>query len=419
MLARLLLAAALAGPLPAGAADAQTADARPAGTRVPVRIGVLNDRSGVYADISGEGSVVAARMAVEDARAAGRDLAVEILAGDHQNKPEVGASLARQWFDRDGVDAVFDVPTSSVALAVNQVTRERNKVFVDSGAGTADLTGAQCSPNTVHWTFDTVALANGTGGAMVKRGGDTWFFVTADYAFGEAVQRDTTALIVRRGGRVLGAVKTPFPASDFAPSLRQAQASGAKVIGLANAGGDTISAVREAARLRVTEGGQALAGLLIFSSDIHALTPRVAQGLVLTEPFYWDLNDATRGFSERFARLFGGKKPTAAQAGVYAGVLHYLRAVEALKSAKDGGQVVAKMKELPTDDPLFGKGTIRADGRKIHDMYLFEVKKPSESKGEWDLYRTLATIPGSDAFRPLNQGGCPILGRAVEVNGAK
>ncbi|KMO27638.1 ABC transporter permease [Methylobacterium variabile] len=385
----------------------------------PVKIGVLNDRSGVYADISGEGSVVAARMAVEDFRPRARDLVVEVVAGDHQNKPTVGAALARAWYDREGVDAIFDVPTSSVALAVHEVTRERNKVFVDSGAGTADLTGPQCSPNTVHWTFDTVALANGTGGAMVKRGGDTWFFVTADYAFGEAVQRDTTALILRHGGQVLGSIKTPFPASDFAPALRQAQASGAKVIGLANAGGDTIGAVREAARLRLTEGGQALAGLLIFSSDIHSLTPRVAQGLVLTEPFYWDLNDATRTFSDRFARLFGGRKPTAAQAGVYAGVLHYLKAVADLRSAQDGGRVVARMKELPTDDPLFGKGVIRADGRKIHDMYLFEVKKPAESRGEWDLYKTLATIPGSEAFRPLDQGGCPLVVKAAQAEGGR
>ncbi|TGD95989.1 ABC transporter substrate-binding protein [Methylobacterium nonmethylotrophicum] len=412
MRARVLLTALLAGLATSVAASAETL----------VKIGVLNDRSGVYADISGEGSVVAARMAVEDFRPKAHDLAVEIVSGDHQNKPAVGAALARTWYDREGVDAIFDVPTSSVALAVHQVTRERNKVFVDSGAGTADLTGPQCSPNTVHWTFDTVALANGTGGAMVKRGGDTWFFVTADYAFGEAVQRDTTALILRQGGKVVGAVKTPFPASDFAPSLRQAQGSGAKVIGLANAGGDTIGAVREAARLKVTEGGQALAGLLIFSSDIHALTPKVAQGLVLTEPFYWDLNDATRSFSDRFARQFGGRKPTAAQAGVYAGVLHYLKAVAALRMTSDGARVVATMKEIPTDDPLFGKGTIRPDGRKIHDMYLFEVKKPAESKGEWDLYRVLATIPGTEAFRPLDQGGCPLVAKpekAAQAAGAR
>ncbi|BCM85724.1 ABC transporter substrate-binding protein [Methylobacterium indicum] len=401
MLKRLLLASALCA-VAAGQALAQT----------PVKIGVLNDRSGVYADIAGEGSVVAARMAVEDFKAAEKGLKVEIVAADHQNKPDVGASIARQWYDRDGVDAIFDVPTSSVALAVNQVTREKNKAFVNSGAGTADLTGPQCSPNTVHWTYDTVALANGTGGAMVKRGGTTWFFLTADYAFGQALQRDTTEVVNKNGGKVVGAVKTPFPTADFSSFLLQAQGSGAKVIGLANAGGDTINAIKQAAEFGITEGGQAIAGLLIFSSDIHALTPKIAQGLVLTEPFYWDLNDGTRAFSDRFAKQNGGKKPTAVQAGVYASVLHYLKAVEALKSASDGGKVVARMKEIPTDDPLFGKGNIRPDGRTIHDMYLFEVKKPAESKGPWDLYKTLATIPGNEAFRPLNQGNCPLVNKS-------
>ncbi|WP_298952265.1 ABC transporter substrate-binding protein [uncultured Methylobacterium sp.] len=400
MLTRLLLATAF-GALAAGTALAQT----------PVKIGVLNDRSGVYADLSGEGSVVAARMAVEDFKAADKGLKVEIVSADHQNKPDVGASLARQWYDRDGVDAIFDVPTSSVALAVAQVSREKNKAFIDSGAGTADLTGPQCAPTTVHWTYDTVALANGTGSAMVKRGGDTWYFLTADYAFGQALQRDTTAVVTKNGGKVVGSVKTPFPTSDFSSFLLQAQASKAKVIGLANAGGDTINAIKQAAEFGITEGGQALAGLLIFSSDVHALTPKVAQGLVFTEPFYWDLNDGTRAFSDRFAKLSGGKKPTAVQAGVYASVLHYLKAVEALKEAGDGTKVVAKMKELPTDDPLFGKGTIRPDGRKIHDMYLFEVKKPGESKNPWDLYKTLATIPGAEAFRPLNEGNCPLVAK--------
>ncbi|MFE1598607.1 ABC transporter substrate-binding protein [Methylobacterium sp. ID0610] len=401
MLKRLLAATALAA-LTAGSALAQT----------PVKIGVLNDRSGVYADLSGEGSVIAARMAVEDFKAADKGLKVEIVSADHQNKPDVGASLARQWYDRDGVDAIFDVPTSSVALAVAQVSREKNKAFVNSGAGTADLTGPQCAPTTVHWTYDTVALANGTGSAMVKRGGSTWFFLTADYAFGQALQRDTSAVVTKNGGKVVGSVKTPFPTSDFSSFLLQAQGSGAKVIGLANAGGDTINAIKQAAEFGITEGGQALAGLLIFSSDVHSLTPKVAQGLVFTEPFYWDLNDGTRAFSDRFAKQAGGKKPTAVQAGVYASVLHYLKAVEALKSAKDGTQVVTKMKELPTDDPLFGKGSIRADGRTIHDMYLFEVKKPAESKNPWDLYKTLATIPGNEAFRPLSEGNCPLVGKS-------
>ncbi|MCJ2007816.1 ABC transporter substrate-binding protein [Methylobacterium sp. E-025] len=394
----MLLAAAL-GTLTAAAAQGQT----------PVKIGVLTDRSGVYADIAGEGSLVAARMAVEDFKAADKGLKVEVISADHQNKPDVGSAIARQWYDRDGVDMIIDGVTSSVALAINQVTKEKNRTFIDTGAGTADLTGVQCTPNTVHWVYDTVALANGTGGAMVKRGGDTWFFLTADYVFGQTLQRDTTAVVTKNGGKVVGSVKTPFPTADFSSFLLQAQGSGAKVIGLANAGGDTINAIKQAGEFGITEGGQALAGLLVFSSDVHSLGTKVAQGLVLTEPFYWDLTDATRAFSDRFAKQMGGKKPTANHAGVYAGTLHYLKAVEALKAASDGAKVVARMKDMPTDDPLFGKGTIRVDGRKIHDMYLFEVKKPAESKGEWDLYKLLATIPGNEVFRPLNEGGCPLV----------
>jgi branched-chain amino acid transport system substrate-binding protein len=393
----LLFATALAG-LAAGAAEAQTS----------VKLGVMNDRSGLYADIAGEGSVVAARMAAEDFKAADKGIKVDIISADHQNKPDVGSSIARQWYDQDGVDVILDVPTSSVALAINQVTREKNKVFINSGAASSDLTGAQCSPNTVHWTYDTVMLANGTGGAMVRAGGDTWFFLTADYAFGHALERDTAAVVVKNGGKVLGAVKTPFPGTDFSSFLLQAQASKAKVIGLANAGGDTINSIKQAGEFGVTQAGQKLAGLLVFSSDIKALGLKTAQGLVLTETFYWDLNDETRAFSKRFGEKFGGKMPTMVQAGVYAGVLHYLKAVEALKG-KDAIAVVNKMKELPTDDPLFGKGTIRADGRKIHDAYLFEVKKPEESKGEWDLYKLVSKIPGDQAFRPLEEGGCALV----------
>ena len=397
---RSVLFASAISALAMGGALAQTA----------VKVGVLGDRSGVYTDISGEGSVVAARLAVEDYAKIDPSVKVEVVSADHQNKPDVGAAIARQWYDRDGVDVIVDGVTSSVALAVNQVTREKNKVLIDSGAGTADLTGPQCTPNTVHWVYDTVALANGTGGAMVKRGGDTWFFLTADYVFGQTLQRDTAAVVTRNGGKVVGSVKTPFPTADFSSFLLQAQGSGAKVIGLANAGGDTINAIKQAGEFGITEGGQALAGLLVFSSEVHALGTKVAQGLVLTEPFYWDLNDGTRAFSERFSKQMNGRKPTANHAGVYAGTIHYLKAVSALKGeAKDGAKAVAKMKELPTDDPLFGKGTIRADGRKIHDMYLFEVKKPAESKGEWDLYKTLATIPGNEVFRPLGEGGCPLV----------
>ncbi|MFL5119367.1 MAG: ABC transporter substrate-binding protein [Microvirga sp.] len=392
-----LLGTALAGLL-AGAAEAQ----------VSVKIGVMNDRSGLYADISGEGSAVAARMAAEDFKAKDKGINVEIISADHQNKPDVGSNIARQWYDTDGVDVITDVPTSSVALAINQITKDKNKVFLNSGAASSDLTGAQCSPNTVHWTYDTVMLANGTGGAMVKAGGDTWFFLTADYAFGHALERDTSAVVVKNGGKVLGAVKTPFPGTDFSSFLLQAQASKAKVIGLANAGGDTINSIKQAGEFGITQAGQKLAGLLVFSSDVKALSLQTAQGLVLTESFYWDLNDGTREFSKRFAAKAGGKMPTMVQAGVYGAVLHYLKAVEATKS-KDAAVVMAKMKEMPTDDPLFGKGIIRADGRKIHDAYLFEVKKPNESKGEWDLYKLISKIPGDQAFRPLDAGGCALV----------
>jgi branched-chain amino acid transport system substrate-binding protein len=394
----MMLGVALAA-LAAGFAQAQTS----------VKIGVLNDRSGLYADISGEGSAVAARMAIEDFKAAEKGIKAEVVVADHQNKPDIGAAIARQWYDRDGVDLIVDVPTSSVALAVSQISKEKNKAYINSGGGTSDLTGTQCSPNTVHWTYDTWALANGTGTAMVQRGGNTWFFITADYAFGAALERDASALVTKAGGKILGSVKHPFPGSDFSSFLLQAQASGAKVVALANAGGDTINSVKQAAEFGIVKGGQSIAGLLVFISDVRSLGLNVAQGLVLTESFYWDNNDSTRAWSKRFAEKAGGKMPSMVQAGVYAGVLHYLKSVEALKSKDDGAKVIAKMKEIPTDDPLFGKGSIRADGRKIHDMYLFEVKKPSESKGEWDVYKTLATIPADKAFRPLADGGCPMI----------
>ncbi|GJE37203.1 ABC transporter substrate-binding protein [Methylobacterium persicinum] len=396
--------AALAAAFLAGAALIS-----PASAQTAVKIGILGDRSGAYSDISGEGSVVAARLAVEDFKPEQHGLKVEIVSADHQNKPDVGAAIARQWYDRDNVDMITDGVTSSVALAISQVTKEKNKVFIDTGAGTADLTGPQCSPNTIHWVYDTVALANGTGGAMVKRGGNTWFFLTADYVFGQTLQRDTTAVITKNGGKVVGSVKTPFPTADFSSFLLQAQSSGAKVIGLANAGADTINSIKQAGEFGITEGGQSLAGLLVFSSDVHSLGTKVAQGLVLTEPFYWDLNDQTRAFSDRFSKQMKGSKPTSNHAGVYSDVLHYLKAVAETKSVADGAATVAKMKAMPTDDPLFGKGVIRADGRKIHDMYLFEVKKPAESKGEWDLYKKLETIPGDQVFRPLGEGNCPLV----------
>jgi branched-chain amino acid transport system substrate-binding protein len=389
---------ALAAVAMTGAAQAQTS----------VKLGVLNDRSGVYSDLTGEGSVIAARMAVEDFKATEKGIKVDIVAADHQNKPDIGASIARQWYDQEGVDVILDVPTSSVALAVNGLAREKNKILINSGGGTSDLTGSQCSPNTVHWTYDTWALANGTGSAMVKRGGNTWFFVTADYAFGHALERDTSALVTKAGGKIVGTVRHPFPGQDFASFLLQAQSSGAKVIGLANAGGDFTNTMKQAAEFGIVQGGQSLAGLLVFITDVHSLGLQVAQGLVMTEAFYWDQNDQTRAWSRRFAERNGGKMPTMVHAGVYAGALHYLKAIETLKD-KDTAKVMAKMKEMPTEDPLFGKGMIRPDGRKIHDMYLFEVKKPSESKAAWDLYKQLATIPADQAFRPMNEGGCPLV----------
>ena len=369
-----------------------------------VKIGVMNDQSGTYADITGPGSTTAARLAVEDFGAAKKGLKVEIVVADHLNKPDVGSSIARQWYDAEKVDVIVDVPTSSVALAINQITRDKGKAFLVSGAATSDLTGKACSPNTIHWTYDTWALANGTGSAIVKTGGDTWFFLTADYAFGHALERDTEAVVVKNGGKV----RHPFPTADFSSFLLQAQASKAKIIGLANAGADTTNAIKQGAEFGIVKGGQQFAGLLVFISDVHALSLEKANGLVLTEAFYWDLNDKTRAWSKRFAEKQHGAMPTMVQAGVYSAVLHYLKAVEALKS-DDGTKVIAKMKEMPTDDPLFGKGVVRADGRKIHPMYLFEVKKPAEAKGPWDYYKVRATIPAEQAFRPLDQGECPLV----------
>ena len=373
-----------------------------------VKIGVLNDQSGPYADITGPGSVTAARMAVEDFGAAKKNLKVEVIAADHQNKPDVGSSIARQWFDAEKVDVIVDVPTSSVALAINQVTRDKGKAFLVSGAAASDLTGKACSPNTIHWTYDTWALAHGTGSAIVKTGGDTWFFLTADYAFGHALERDTEQVVLKAGGKVLGKVRHPLNTQDFSSFLLQAQASKAKIIGLANAGADTINAIKQASEFGIVRGGQNLAGLLVFISDVHALGLEKAQGLILTEAFYWDQNDATRSWAKKFAERQRNAMPTMVQAGVYSAVLHYLKAVEQLKS-DDGTKVIAKMKEMPTDDSLFGKGTVRADGRKIHPMYLYEVKKPSESKGPWDYYKLRATIPADQAFRPLNEGECPLV----------
>jgi len=399
MLRKLAIVAAIASA--AGAAHAQVSDG-------VIKIGVLTDMSSLYADIGGPGSVAAARLAVEDFGAAKKGMKVEIVSADHQNKPEVGSSIARQWYDREGVDVIVDVPTSSVALAVNQVTREKAKLFLVSGAATSDLTGKACSPNTIHWTYDTWMLAHGTGSAIVKTGGKTWFFLTADYAFGHALERDTEEVVVKNGGKVLGKVRHPLNAQDFSSFLLQAQSSKAQIIGLANAGGDTINSIKQASEFGIVKGGQHLAGLLVFISDVNALGLDKAQGLIFTETFYWDRNDQTRAFAKRLAAQNNGKMPTMVQAGVYSAVLHYLKAVEALKN-DDGTKVAAKMKEMPTDDALFGKGRVRQDGRKIHDAYLVEVKKPSESKYPWDYYKIRATIAADEAFRPEKEGGCSLV----------
>jgi branched-chain amino acid transport system substrate-binding protein len=392
-----LAAAALIGTT---AANAQTTN---------VKIGVLTDMSSLYSGIGGPGSVAAAKLAVEDFNPAAHNMKVDIVSADHQNKPDVGSSIARQWYDVDGVDMIVDVPNSGVALAVNEVTREKNKVFLVSNAATSDLTGPKCSPNTVHWTYDTWMLAHGTGGAVVKTGGDTWFFLTADYAFGHALERDTTAVVLAAGGKVLGSVSVPLNNQDFSSFLLQAQTSKAKIIGLANAGGDTDNAIKQGAEFGITAGGQHFAGLLVFITDVQALSLKVAQGLVLTETWYWDMTDANRAWTKRWQAEQPGKFPNMSQAGVYSAVTHYLKAVAALKSAADGKAVVAKMKEMPTDDPLFGKGTIRADGRKIHPAYVFEVKKPEESKYPGDDYKLRATIPADQAFRPMKDDNCPMV----------
>ena len=395
--------AALAVMLACGTASAQ---------QVNVKIGVLSDMSSLYSDVGGPGSVVAAKMAIADFAKVNPNVKVTLVSGDHQNKPDIGSQMANQWYDVDKVDMIVDVPNSGVALAVSQVTAQKNKVFLVSGAAASDLTGPKCNANTIHWTYDTWMLANGTGKAIVKTGGTTWFFLTADYAFGAALERDTKAAVEKAGGKVLGAVRHPLNTNDFSSFLLQAQASKAKIIGLANAGGDTINAIKQGAEFGIVKGGQKFAGLLVFASDVNALGLQTAQGLTLTETWYWDMTDANRAWTKRWQaeRNAPGKFPTMVQAGVYSAVTHYLKAVAALKSAADGKAVVAEMKKLPTDDPLFGKGIVRADGRKTHPAYLLEVKAPGDSKYPGDFYKLLATIPADEAFRPLKDGNCPLAG---------
>jgi branched-chain amino acid transport system substrate-binding protein len=386
---------------------------RPARAQTPtIKIGVLNDQSGPYTNTSGVTGVVCAKQALEDFGAANKGLNVEVISADHQNKPDLAVSIARQWFDRDGVDMLLDVPTSSVALALQSVVREKNKVYLNTGAASSALTGEQCSPNFISWNYDTFMLARSTGGAMVKAGGDTWYFVTADYAFGKQLQADTSALVSKSGGKILGAAQYPFPGTtDFSSFLVQAQASGAKVLGLANAGGDTVNSIKQAAEFGLTKSMK-VAALLMFINDVHALGLDVAGGLNLTESFYWDMNERTRAFTKRILPKTPNNYPNMDHAGNYSATLHYLKAVAdmgAAEAKKDGVATVNRMKAMPVEDDCFGKTKIREDGRNLVASYLFEVKKPAESKGPWDYYKLVASTPGDEAFRPLADGHCSFI----------
>jgi len=376
-----------------------------------VKVGVLTDNSGLYSDLGGAGSTLAAQMAIEDSGLAAKGWKIDLISADHQNKPDIATTIARQWIDVEKVDILMDVLNSGVALAVNNLVKEKNSIMINTGAATSDLTNAQCSPNTIHWVYDTYMLANSTGQALVKAGGDTWYFLTADYAFGAALERDTTAVVVKSGGKVIGGVKHPLNSSDFSSFLLQAQASKAKIVGMANAGGDTTNTIKQASEFGIVAGGQKLAGLLLFITDVHSLGLKVAEGLSFTETFYWDLNDGTRAFSKRFSERMKNKaQPSMVQAGVYSGLIHYFKSLEAMGgNVHDGRKIVDNMKSMPTDDPLFGKGSIRVDGRKLHPAYLFEVKKPSESKGSWDYYKLIGTTPADQAFRPLSESACSLV----------
>jgi branched-chain amino acid transport system substrate-binding protein len=400
-------AAGAAGLAPA----ARSSYAQQAPAAKTIRIGLLSDMSGPYRDISGPNGVACVRQAVQDFGS--RGFSVDVVFADHQNRPDVASNIARQWFDRDDVYAIVEVVSSAPALAVNGIAREKDKVVIHNSAAVAELTGAQCTPNTVHWSHDTWMLSRSTGGAMVQSGGDSWFFVTADYAFGHALERDTARFVREQGGRILGSARHPFPSSDFSSYLLQAQASRAKVIGLANTGTDIVTSIKQAAEFGITRRGTKIAVLLMFITDVHALGLQQAQGLVLSESFYWDLNERTRAFANRVRGAMGGAVPSMSQAGCYAGTLHYLKAVADLgvEAAKASGRdAVARMKAIPTDDDAFGRGRIREDGRKLHPAYLFEVKAPEESRGPWDYYKLLQTTSAEQAFRPLSEGGCPLRG---------
>lgn len=395
-----ILAGAMLLAAPFTAAHAQVSDD-------VVKIGVLADLSGLYSDLSGIGSVEAAKMAVEDFGGTVLGKKIEVVSADHQNKPDIGADIARRWYDREQVDAIVDVPTSSVAFAVQAVGRDKNKVLLISSSGSSDLTGKSCSPVSVQWTYDTYALANTAGRTLIEQGGNTWFFLTADYAFGYALERDTGALVTALGGKVLGNVRAPQDTKDMSSFLLQAQASGAKVIGLANAGGDTITAVKQANEFGITKGGQKIVGLLTYISDVNSMGLKDAQGLILSSAFYWDMDEATRAWTKRFmARVH--KVPTMANAGSYGAVLHYLKAIK--KAGTDDGPTVVKtMKEIPVEDFFTKDGKVREDGRVIRNMYVFQVKTPAESKYPFDYYKLLKTVPGDEAFRPLAEGHCPLV----------
>jgi branched-chain amino acid transport system substrate-binding protein len=395
------LACALLLSVAASTALAQTSDNK-------VKIGILTESSGVYADLAGNGSIVAAQMAVEDFGGKVNGMPIEVVSANHQNKPDIAVNIAKQWIDTEGVDVIADLPNSGVALAVSEVGRQKKKPILIVNPGSSDITGSKCSPYTVHWTYDTWALAHGTANAITKAGGNSWFFITADYAFGKSMEADATGVVQSDGGKVLGSVRHPLDTPDTSSFLLQAQSSGAKVIGLANAGTDFINTVKQAREFQIGQGSQRLAGLLVFLSDVNALGLEDAQGIELTTAFYWDRNDATRAWTKRYAARNGGKYPNMTHAGVYSAVLHYLKAVAAA-GTDDGTAVMAKMKELPTSDPLFGDGKIRADGRKIHPMYLYQVKSPQESKYPYDYYKPIATIPADQAFRPISEGSCPLI----------
>lgn len=387
-----------------------------AATKPVIRIGVLTDMSGPYSDSTGGGSVLATRMAAEDAMAAYPEITVEIVAGDMQNKPDVGLSVVQQWFDREDVSAVVDVPNSAVALALTGVTRDRNRVALLSSSGTSELTGRSCGPNHIQWTHDTYGIPSAVTKAVVARGGTSWFFITPNYTFGTALEADSRHFVEAAGGTVLGNARYPFPeTTDFSPYLLQAQASGAKVIGLSLSGKDVVNCMKQATEFGIgSASDQSFAGLAILITTIATLGLEAAQGMLLAAPFYWDFNEDTRAFTARFQPRYRGAVPTMNQAGCYAAVWHYLKAVRALGAtvaAADGAATVAAMKQIPTEDPLFGRGYIRADGRTIHDVHLFQVKTPTESRGTWDLYKYLDTVPGDAAFRPLAEGGCAMVTR--------